>query len=45
MKHAASEQRFALLIGGEWVRPAQTFESVDPFTGIAWARIPVAGRA
>jgi len=45
VKGTASEQRFALLIGGEWVRPARTFESVDPFTGIAWACIPLAGPA
>jgi aldehyde dehydrogenase (NAD+) len=34
-----------MLIGGEWVdaRSGETFESVDPFTGRAWADIPRAG--
>jgi aldehyde dehydrogenase (NAD+) len=34
-----------MLIGGEWVdaRSGATFETVDPFTGRAWAEIPRAG--
>jgi hypothetical protein len=34
-----------MLIGGEWVeaRSGETFETVNPFTGQAWAEIPRAG--
>ena len=34
-----------MLIGGEWVgaRSGETFETVDPFTGRAWATVPAAG--
>src|SRR5215467_3401103 len=36
-----------LFIGGEWVDAAsgQTFETVDPATGAAWARVPEAADA
>jgi len=35
---------FRMLIGGEWRQSAnrETFESIDPFTGRAWARVPQA---
>ena len=38
-------RRYRMLIGGEWVdaRSGETFETVDPFTGRAWATIPTAG--
>ena len=38
-------RRYRMLIGGEWVdaRSGATFETVDPFTGRAWAEIPRAG--
>ena len=41
----AEPRRYRMLIGGEWVdaRSGETFESVDPFTGQAWAEIPRAG--
>jgi (Z)-2-((N-methylformamido)methylene)-5-hydroxybutyrolactone dehydrogenase len=41
----AEPRRYRMLIGGEWVdaRSGETFESVDPFTGRAWAEIPRAG--
>jgi (Z)-2-((N-methylformamido)methylene)-5-hydroxybutyrolactone dehydrogenase len=34
-----------MLIGGEWVaaRSGETFETVDPFTGLQWATVPRAG--
>ena len=34
-----------MLIGGEWVsaRSGETFETVDPFTGLPWATVPRAG--
>ena len=34
-----------MLIGGEWVdaRSGETFETVDPFTGRAWAEVPRGG--
>jgi acyl-CoA reductase-like NAD-dependent aldehyde dehydrogenase len=40
-------RRYRMFIGGEWVdaRSGETFESVDPFTGRAWAEIPNAGPA
>ena len=36
-----------MLIGGEWVaaRSGATFETVDPFTGRAWAEVPRAAAA
>jgi acyl-CoA reductase-like NAD-dependent aldehyde dehydrogenase len=36
---------YQLFIGGEWVDAASgdTFETVDPATGAAWARVPEAG--
>jgi (Z)-2-((N-methylformamido)methylene)-5-hydroxybutyrolactone dehydrogenase len=38
---------YQLLIGGEWVDAVsgETFETVDPATGAAWARVPEAGEA
>jgi aldehyde dehydrogenase (NAD+) len=38
---------YQLFIGGEWVDAAsgQTFETVDPATGAAWARVPEAAEA
>src|SRR6188472_4120428 len=38
-------RRYRMLIGGEWVDAlsGQTFETVNPFTGQAWAEIPRAG--
>jgi (Z)-2-((N-methylformamido)methylene)-5-hydroxybutyrolactone dehydrogenase len=44
--HTPSEpRRYRMLIGGEWVeaRSGETFASIDPFTGKAWAEIPRAG--
>jgi (Z)-2-((N-methylformamido)methylene)-5-hydroxybutyrolactone dehydrogenase len=42
---AAPARDYRMLIGGEWVAAAsgETFESVDPFTGRAWATVPRAG--
>src|SRR4051812_26656256 len=39
-------RRYRMLIGGAWVdaRSGATFETVNPFTGRAWAEIPRAGR-
>ncbi|WP_284946528.1 aldehyde dehydrogenase [Acidisoma cladoniae] len=39
-------QDYKMLIGGEWVDAAagETFESIDPYTGEVWARLP-RGRA
>jgi acyl-CoA reductase-like NAD-dependent aldehyde dehydrogenase len=36
---------YLMCIGGEWVpaRSGQTFETVNPFTGRAWATVPDAG--
>src|SRR5436190_17109222 len=36
---------YRMLIGGEWVEAAsgETFETVNPFTGRAWATVPRAG--
>jgi aldehyde dehydrogenase (NAD+) len=33
---------YSMLIGGEWLpaRSGQTFETIDPFTGRSWARVP-----
>src|SRR5688572_101130 len=41
----ASLAKYRMFIGGEWVDAAsgQTFESVNPYTGKAWASIPRAG--
>jgi acyl-CoA reductase-like NAD-dependent aldehyde dehydrogenase len=38
---------YRLFIGGEWVDAASggTFETVDPATGTAWARVPEAAEA
>src|SRR3954449_2167691 len=38
---------YRMLIGGEWVEAAsgETFETVNPFTGRAWATVPRAGAA
>jgi acyl-CoA reductase-like NAD-dependent aldehyde dehydrogenase len=38
-------RRYRMLVGGHWVhaRSGATFETVDPFTGRAWAEIPRAG--
>ena len=38
---------YQLFIGGEWVAAlsGETFETVDPATGAAWARVPEAGEA
>ena len=40
-------QAYRMLIGGEWVeaRSGETFETVNPFTGRAWATVPRAGAA
>ncbi len=37
--------RYQLFIGGAWTDAAsgETFDSIDPFTGEVWARIPLAG--
>jgi (Z)-2-((N-methylformamido)methylene)-5-hydroxybutyrolactone dehydrogenase len=36
---------YRMLVGGEWLdaRSAQSFESVNPYTGKAWATAPAAG--
>ncbi|WP_375404439.1 aldehyde dehydrogenase [uncultured Sphingomonas sp.] len=38
-------QDFLMLIDGQWVPAAsgETFESIDPYTGEAWARLPRGG--
>src|SRR3954469_24075345 len=38
-------KQYRMLIGGEWVDAAsgETFETVNPFTGRAWATVPRAG--
>ncbi len=38
-------REYRMLIGGEWVDAAsgETFESVNPFTGLPWAVVPRAG--
>ncbi|MEP7259867.1 MAG: aldehyde dehydrogenase [Usitatibacter sp.] len=38
---------YRMLIGGAWVAASdgKTFESVDPFTGRAWAKVPMATKA
>src|SRR3981081_4649518 len=42
---SAALRRYRMLIEGEWVdaRSGETFESVNPFTGQAWAEIARAG--
>src|SRR4051794_17793673 len=37
-------REYKMLIGGEWVdaRSGKTFESVNPYTGRVWARVPEA---
>lgn len=41
-----SIQEYPMYIGGEWVQAAdgQTFESVDPYSGEVWARLPRGAR-
>jgi (Z)-2-((N-methylformamido)methylene)-5-hydroxybutyrolactone dehydrogenase len=43
----AEPVNYRMYIGGEWVpsRTGETFQSVDPFTGRAWARVPRASQA
>ena len=38
-------REYKMLIGGEWMdaRSGKTFESVNPYTGKAWATVPEAG--
>jgi aldehyde dehydrogenase (NAD+) len=38
-------RQYGMLIGGEWLqaRSGKTFESLNPFTGRAWAVVPEAG--
>ncbi len=38
-------REYKMLVGGEWVdaRSGKTFESVNPYTGRAWATVPEAG--
>src|SRR2546421_12012949 len=38
---------YQMLIGGEWVnaQSGRTFESINPFTGKAWAMFPEANQA
>ena len=35
----------AMLIGGDWVTSDDSFEAIDPRTGLPWASIPEAGPA
>ena len=44
---AAEPVDYRMYIDGEWVpsRTGETFESVNPFTGRAWARVPRASQA
>ena len=41
------EREFRMLIGGAWVgsESGETFRCVDPYTELAWGRVPVAGSA
>jgi aldehyde dehydrogenase (NAD+) len=49
MEGAGAEEvrRYGMLIGGRWVpaRSGRTFESINPYTGRAWAEVPEAGEA
>ncbi len=48
MTAVASElKHYQMLVGGEWVDAAsgETFETVNPYTGRAWATVPRAGAA
>jgi (Z)-2-((N-methylformamido)methylene)-5-hydroxybutyrolactone dehydrogenase len=42
---AEERREYEMLIGGEWVgaRSGKTFESINPYTGRAWATAPEAG--
>jgi acyl-CoA reductase-like NAD-dependent aldehyde dehydrogenase len=44
---AGQVRSYQMLIGGEWVnaQSGQTFESINPFTGKAWATFPEANQA
>ena len=44
---AGEVRHYQMLIGGEWVdsRTGRTFESINPYTGKAWAVVPEAGEA
>jgi acyl-CoA reductase-like NAD-dependent aldehyde dehydrogenase len=43
--HASEVREYKMLVGGEWVdaRTGETFESVNPYSGKAWATAPEAG--
>lgn len=47
MARSSDVRSYRMLIGGEWRDAADgdTFESIDPYTGRAWARVPRAGAA
>ena len=40
--HISDLSRYRMFIDGEWVDAAsgQSFESLNPYTGLAWATIP-----
>jgi (Z)-2-((N-methylformamido)methylene)-5-hydroxybutyrolactone dehydrogenase len=42
---AQSVRKYQMLVGGEWVdaRSGETFETVNPYTGMVWATAPEAG--
>jgi acyl-CoA reductase-like NAD-dependent aldehyde dehydrogenase len=42
---AGEIREYKMLVGGEWVdaRSGKTFESVNPYTGRVWAKVPEAG--
>jgi (Z)-2-((N-methylformamido)methylene)-5-hydroxybutyrolactone dehydrogenase len=42
---SAGVRNYRMLIGGEWVDAlsGETFESINPYTGRAWATAPEAG--
>ena len=44
---AQDMRHYQMLIGGEWVaaQSGRTFESINPYTGKAWAVVPEAGEA
>ena len=44
---AVTVRDLQMLIDGQWcdAEAVQTFESIDPYTGRAWARVPLAGAA